>query len=254
MFSPCRNTNCLLVMMIRITIPKKFAATKSFIRAAGERIMCHEMPYPDKLLHSINDSPAYLCMVGWEGTQILEKATEAQLCDMLARSALGDQLAFAEIVRQHQGMVFSLACHFLRDRWLAEELAQEVFLNLHQNLSAIKSPAHLTFWLRKVTCHRSIDAVRRQKVRPQVSLDDVPEPTAAADESDFMLSETLRRVVDTLPEKARMVIILRYQEDLEPAEISKVLAMPVNTVKSHLRRSLSMLRDKLSRQLGEVQV
>jgi RNA polymerase sigma-70 factor (ECF subfamily) len=49
-----------------------------------------------------------------------------------------------------------------------------------------------------------------------------------------------------------MVVILRYQEDLEPAEIAKVLDMPVNTVKSHLRRSLSILRDKLSRTLGEV--
>ncbi|HEY7912112.1 MAG TPA: sigma-70 family RNA polymerase sigma factor [Blastocatellia bacterium] len=172
----------------------------------------------------------------------------------MARSALGDQAAFAEIVRQHQGMVFSLALHFLRDRALAEELAQEVFLNLHQNLSAIKSPAHLTFWLRKVTCHRSIDLTRRQKVRPQVSLEDVPEPAASSVENDFMLSETLRRVVNTLPEKARMVVILRYQEDLDPAEIAKVLDMPVNTVKSHLRRSLVMLREKLSRQLGEVQV
>jgi RNA polymerase sigma-70 factor (ECF subfamily) len=148
-------------------------------------------------------------------------------------------------------MVFSLAYHFLRDRWLAEELAQEVFLNLHQNLSAIKSPAHLMFWLRKVTAHRSIDQTRRQKVRPQVSLEDVPEPAAHHVEEDFMLSETLRRLVETLPEKARMVIILRYQEDLEPAEISKVLDMPVNTVKSHLRRSLALLRDKLSRSLGE---
>ena len=193
-------------------------------------------------------------MVGWEGTYTLEKATEAQLEQALARSALGDQLAFAEIVRQHQGMVFSLACHFLRDRWLAEELAQEVFLNLHQNLSAIKSPAHLTFWLRKVTSHRCIDQTRRQKVRPQVSLDDVPEPVAETSEGDFMLSDMLRRVVDTLPEKARMVVVLRYQEDLEPAEIASVLDMPVNTVKSHLRRSLTLLRDKLSRSLGEVQV
>ena len=193
-------------------------------------------------------------MVGWEGTYILEKATEAQLEQTLARSVLGDQLAFAEIVHQHQGMVFSLACHFLRDRWLAEELAQEVFLNLHENLSAIKSPAHLMFWLRKVTSHRCIDQTRRQKARPQVALDDVPEPVARTEENDFMLSETLRRVVDTLPEKARMVVILRYQEDLEPAEIAKVLEMPVNTVKSHLRRSLSILRDKLSRSLGEVQV
>jgi RNA polymerase sigma-70 factor (ECF subfamily) len=193
-------------------------------------------------------------MVGWEGTIALENGRTAGPEDTLARSALGDQAAFAEIVRQHQGMVFSLALHFLRDRALAEELAQEVFLNLHQNLSAIKSPAHLTFWLRKVTCHRSIDLTRRQKVRPQVSLDDVPEPAASSVENDFMLSETLRRVVNTLPEKARMVVILRYQEDLDPAEIAKVLDMPVNTVKSHLRRSLVMLREKLSRQLGEVQV
>lgn len=193
-------------------------------------------------------------MVGWEGTIALENGRTAGPEDTLARSALGDQAAFAEIVRQHQGMVFSLALHFLRDRALAEELAQEVFLNLHQNLSAIKSPAHLTFWLRKVTCHRSIDLTRRQKVRPQVSLEDVPEPAASSVENDFMLSETLRRVVNTLPEKARMVVILRYQEDLDPAEIAKVLDMPVNTVKSHLRRSLVMLREKLSRQLGEVQV
>jgi RNA polymerase sigma-70 factor, ECF subfamily len=61
-------------------------------------------------------------------------------------------------------------------------------------------------------------------------------------------------MVDTLPEKARMVVILRYQEDLEPGEIAKTLGMPLNTVKSHLRRSLAMLRDKLSRTLGEVQV
>ncbi len=195
-----------------------------------------------------------MCMVGWEGTIALESERTAGLDDTLARSALGDQTAFADIVRQHQGMVFSLALHFLRDRALAEELAQEVFLNLHQNLSAIKSPAHLTFWLRKVTSHRCIDMTRRQKVRPQVSLDDVPEPAASSTENDFMLSDMLRRVVNTLPEKARLVVVLRYQEDLEPAEIAKVLDMPVNTVKSHLRRSLTILREKLSRQLGEVQV
>jgi RNA polymerase sigma-70 factor, ECF subfamily len=191
-------------------------------------------------------------MVGWEGTIVLNKATAARLDDRIERSALGDQFAFEEIVRQHQGMVFSMACHFLRDRSLAEELSQEVFLNLHQNLHSIKSPEHLTFWLRKVTSHRCIDQSRRQKVRPQVSLEEVPEPAVDARENDLFLSEMLRRVVDTLPEKARMVVILRYQEDLDPAEIANVLDMPLNTVKSHLRRSLTVLRDKLSRTLGEV--
>ena len=193
-------------------------------------------------------------MVGWEGTIALDNATAAGLGDTLERSALGDQYAFEEIVRQHQGMVFSMACHFLRDRSLAEELAQEVFLNLHQNLNSIKSPEHLVFWLRKVTSHRCIDQSRRQKVRPQVSLEDVPEPAINASENDLFLSEMLRRVVDTLPEKARLVVILRYQEDLDPGEIASVLEMPLNTVKSHLRRSLSILRDKLSRTLGEVTI
>ena len=184
----------------------------------------------------------------------MNNATGARLDETLDRPALGDQLVFEQIVRQHQGMVFSLACHYLRDRSLAEELAQEVFLNLHQNLHTIKSPEHLTFWLRKVTSHRCIDQTRRQKVRPQVSLEDVAEPVAKSTENDLLLSELLRRVVDTLPEKARMVVILRYQEDLDPSEIASVLDMPLNTVKSHLRRSLSILRDKLSRTLGEVTI
>src|SRR6266513_2951863 len=188
-------------------------------------------------------------MVGWEGTITLDKATGARLDESLESSALSDELAFEQIVRQHQGMDFSMACHFLRDRSLAEELAQEVFLNLHQNLHSIKSPEHLTFWLRKVTSHRCIDQVRRQKVRPQVSLEDVAEPMSPmpdASENDLFLSEMLRRVVETLPEKAKLVVILRYQEDLDPGEIASVLDMPLNTVKSHLRRSLSSLRDKLS--------
>ncbi|HXG68075.1 MAG TPA: RNA polymerase sigma factor [Blastocatellia bacterium] len=182
-------------------------------------------------------------------TETVDRADER-----LAGAVGGDQAAFAEIVREHQAMVFSLALHFLRDRWLAEELAQEVFLLLHQNLSAIESPAHLTFWLRKVTTHRCIDQTRRRKLRPQLRLEDVPEPVALPAEGDPMLSRALARVVATLPEKPRMVVILRYQEDLEPAEISRVLDMPVNTVKSHLRRSLATLREKLSRSFGEVQV
>jgi len=174
--------------------------------------------------------------------------------EILARSIKGDQSAFAEIVRQHQAMVFSLAYHFLHDRSLAEELAQEVFLHLYRNLSAIESPAHLKFWLRKVTSHRCIDEARRKSVRPQLSLDEVSEPIASAQESDPVLAQTLRKFVASLPEKMRMVVTLRYQEDLEPAEIAEILDLPVNTVKSHLRRALAILREKITRCFGEVNV
>jgi RNA polymerase sigma-70 factor (ECF subfamily) len=158
---------------------------------------------------------------------------------------------FAQIVRRHQSMVFSIAQHFLADRPAAEELAQDVFLQLHANLSTLKSEAHIMFWLRKVTAHRCIDYKRRRKP-PQLSLDDAPEPVAPMQSADPFLARKLRDLVASLPEKPRMVMILRYQEDMGPEDIAEVLAMPLPTVKSHLQRSLAMLREKVTRAIGEV--
>jgi RNA polymerase sigma-70 factor (ECF subfamily) len=172
--------------------------------------------------------------------------------DRLARSAKGDPAAFADLVREHQSMVFSIAYHFLRDRAVAEELSQEVFLHLHKNLKAIQSPIHLTHWLRKVTSHRCVDQARRLKLRPRVSLTDYlersPEPAAEFHMADPLLSVALRRLIARLPERSRMIVILRYQEDLDPAEIAEILDIPLGTVKSNLHRSLALLRGKLERE------
>ena len=184
----------------------------------------------------------------------MSKAAEQVMEESLARCAAGDRSAFAEIVREHQAMVYSLALHFLRRPSLAEDLAQEVFLELYRNLGSITSGEHLRLWLRKVACHRSIDRVRRRQPNRTVSLDDVPEPAAAAEERDPLLEDRLWRLVASLPEKPRMVLILRYQEDLELREIAEVLEMPVNTVKSSLERALALLREKLARTMGGVKV
>lgn len=162
-----------------------------------------------------------------------------------------DDHSFAEIVRCHQSMVYSIALHFLSDSASVEELAQDVFLQLHANLGKLRSGDHIKFWLRKVTGHRCIDYRRRRNL-PQVSLDDVPEPAAPGRPGDPLLSGKLRRFVASLPEKARLVVILRYQEDMDAAEIAETLDMPLATVKSHLQRSLALLREKLTRAVGEV--
>jgi len=160
---------------------------------------------------------------------------------------------FAEIVRRHQSAVFSIALRFLADRSAAEELAQDVFLQLHANLSTLKSEDHMKFWLRKVTAHRCIDYKRRRKPL-QVSLDEAPEPAAPVHSSDPLLERKLQQLVASLPEKPRLVVILRYQEDMHPEDIADVLAMPLATVKSHLQRSLAMLREKVTRAMGEVTI
>ena len=159
---------------------------------------------------------------------------------------------FAGVLRTHQAMVFSLAYHFLRDRTAAEEVAQDVFLELHRHWNELGSDEHVKFWLRRVASNRCIDQARRRKYHPIVALDDVPEPAAPGEPSDFLLNQKLRELMAALPEKPRMVMVLRYQEELMPEEIATVLGMPVRTVKSHLQRSLAMLREKASRSLGDV--
>lgn len=159
---------------------------------------------------------------------------------------------FAGLVRQHQAMVFSIAYAFLQDRAAAEEVAQDVFLALHRSLDTLESPRHVVNWLRRVTAHRSID--RQRRFRPLWALEDIREPAAPEPSGDPMLAEALRQLIGTLPDHPRLVMILRYQEDMEASEIGEILEMPLGTVKAHIHRSLKLLREKLSRRFGEISI
>ena len=187
--------------------------------------------------------------------QILDQSegdNDSRLKLALKSAAQGDSAAFAELVREHQAMVFSIAYHYVQDRSLAEDLAQEVFLELYQSLDRIQSPAHLTFWLRRVTANRCIDQGRKKLRRRELALEETPEPASTEATVDPLLLERLQQSLAVLPEKQRMVVILRFQEGLGPAEIAEALEMPVNTVKSTLHRSLEELRKSLTRKLREV--
>src|SRR5215472_10654999 len=170
---------------------------------------------------------------------------------ILRRAATGDAAAFEAIVREHQSMVFSLASYFLHDPGRAEEIAQEAFLRLYQNLGRIESPEHLMQWLRQVTWRCAIDESRRGAHQTSVPLEEVAEPAAEDHTADLLVNERLRALVASLPPRARMMVILRFQEDLSLAEIAEAMSVPVNTVKSGLSRALGVLRDKLTRVLGE---
>ena len=155
--------------------------------------------------------------------------------------------SFGALVDRHQSMVFSMAYSFLRNRASAEELAQDVFLELHRNLGRLESPDHIVHWLRRVTAHRAIDRQRSFRFwAPLAAL--LPEPAVqASSEADPWLTETLAQLIAALPPKQKMVVILRFQEDLDVAEIARTLDIPERKVRSHLQWSLALLREKLAR-------
>ncbi len=173
----------------------------------------------------------------------LERETDDERILVLARE--NDQAAFAVIVQRYQAMVFSIGYHFLGNAALAEEIAQDVFLDLYRNLRKIESASHLQAWLRRSAIHRCIDQSRSSAYRQEIALDSISEPGQEEQRRDTMADESVQRHLSRLSETQRAVLILRYQEDLEPAEIAKLLQMPVNTVKSYLQRGLKLLRQKM---------
>jgi RNA polymerase sigma-70 factor (ECF subfamily) len=149
---------------------------------------------------------------------------------------------FEQVVREHQAWVFSLALRFLRDRGQAEEVAQDVFIRLYQHGGEIESAEHLRHWLRQVTVRRAVDVWRARRRRPELVLLEAPVPCRAPSPGDVLLQAQLRELVGRLPAASRLVMVLRYQEGLQPREIARTLSIPVNTVKSRINRSVSWLR------------
>jgi RNA polymerase sigma-70 factor (ECF subfamily) len=164
---------------------------------------------------------------------------------LLERARAGDAGAFAELVRTHQRSVFSIGWRMLNRRDAAEDLAQDVFLQLYRKLDHIESLEHLGFWLRRVAANLAIDWLRRLPHMGTQPLEAGAEIAAPQREEDPFMSRELDKLLGELTPSARAVMLLRYQEDLDVAEVGAALDMPVNTVKSHIKRSLTQLRSRM---------
>ncbi len=164
---------------------------------------------------------------------------------LLLRARAGNAQAFTSLVEAHQGTVFSIAYRMLNHRAQAEDLAQDVFLQLYRKLDTIESLEHLGFWLRRVASNLAIDWLRRVPYTRTQPLDEGANVAAAEVDDDPLMSRELMRLLGELTPAARAVMLLRYQEDRDVAEIAAALDMPVNTVKSHIKRSLTALRSRM---------
>ncbi len=153
-------------------------------------------------------------------------------------------------------MVYSIALRMVGDRGAAEEIAQDVFLALHASLAELQSSDHVLFWLRRVAVHRSTDHLRKRRLRPEsgaVEWSEEHSPAPAPERRPAEIDVRLESMVQSLPPPLRSALVLRYQEDLGPAEIAALLDLPLATVKSDLRRALEMLRRKAGAALKEYQ-
>ena len=154
--------------------------------------------------------------------------------------------SFIDIVSAHQRMVYSIALRVTGDAGVAEEVTQDVFWELFRSAETIRNEEHVRPWLRRVSVHRATDAVRKRQRQPESGAEEWIEAYTNSPDSPLSLEAQARidELLESLPESMRTAVILRYQEDLTPTEIADILAQPLQTVKSNLKRGLQLLRRK----------
>jgi RNA polymerase sigma-70 factor (ECF subfamily) len=162
-----------------------------------------------------------------------------------------EAVEFRRLVETHQRMVFSLALRVTGEYGTAEEVAQDAFLELYRAVDTLESEEHVRFWLRRVTVHRATDALRRRAVRPEAAAEAWMEEAHGLDAVEGVgagmnaaMVARLEELLQGLPETMRVAVVLRYQEEMSPDEMAKLLGQPVATVKSNLQRGLQLLRRK----------
>lgn len=185
---------------------------------------------------------------------------EARLAKL---SRNGDRQAFEELVDMYKDKIYHLGYRMLGNSGEAEDVVQDTFLRVYTNLDRYDENQKFSTWIYRIATNLCIDRLRKRK--PSYSLDaEMPDGEGAdwysmlpADqetpEEETLLSETqhqIRKAIDTLPEKYKSVVILRYLHDLSLQEIGDVLKMPVTTVKTRVHRGREFLRKKLEPEFG----
>jgi RNA polymerase sigma-70 factor (ECF subfamily) len=171
--------------------------------------------------------------------------TEAS-ADIALVSALraGDQNAMGLLYDRYSSLVYSVALRVLGDTGAAEDVLQEVFMQLWRNPGVFDSSrGNLGAWLAVIARNRAIDALRKR--RPETDIADVVvsvEPDMAGDAERARAMEKVRGVLGTMPAAQRSALEMAYFEGLTHSEIAAKTGEPLGTIKTRIRTGLLALR------------
>ncbi|HSU93396.1 MAG TPA: sigma-70 family RNA polymerase sigma factor [Gemmatimonadaceae bacterium] len=182
--------------------------------------------------------------------------------DVAALAKEGREPAFRELVRRYERPVFSLIFRMVRDRELAEDLAQDTFIKVLNNIDRYRPEFKLSSWLFKIANNVTIDHLRKRQLAT-VSLDGSPHAQTAAEAQATSLEvesrgetaleaiesrelgSAIERAIGKLRPEYRSCILLRHVEGRSYEEIAATLDLPLGTVKTYIHRARHELREAL---------
>ena len=169
---------------------------------------------------------------------------------LVGQAAGGDRAAFAELVDRYRDAVCGVAFHCLGNVDDAQDVAQEAFVHAYLHMGRLREPGKFGPWLRRIAVNACQDALRRR--RPAGPTSGSHDPTV--EQADAATSETedrmaarimVREALGRLSDPLRLTVTLSYIDGYSHAEVADFLEIPVNTVRSRLRRAKAQLREEM---------
>ena len=167
---------------------------------------------------------------------------------LVARVRAGDQQALSELYDRYSGVVYGVALRILQDTGTAEDILQDVFLQLWRRPDVFDSSrGSLTAWLAVIARHRSIDRLRRR--RPETDIEDcvIAGGDDPRDETErALVIEKVRVVMNEMGAEQRTAMEMAFFQGLTHTEIAEKTGQPLGTIKTRIRSGLQLLRARLA--------
>lgn len=163
---------------------------------------------------------------------------------LVALAQHGDEDAFTELVKRRQASVRQLMYRLSGDLSLADDLAQQAFIKLWQNITALRDVSRFPGWFKKLAVNTWLSHARRNDLLAEADGDSLE--SASTRFRDPSLVDDLERALATLAPAPRSCLVLAYLEGMTNEEISASMNLPLGTVKSHIRRGSERLRKALA--------
>ena len=168
---------------------------------------------------------------------------------LITRTLSGDSAAYGELVRRFEDMAYGYAYSVLGDFHLAQDAAQEAFVEAHAKLADLRVAAAFPGWLRRIVLKHCDRLIRKKRV-PTVPLASAAELGSGAPGADTVLAaremqEEVLRLVSALPEQERLAITLFHLGEHSLREVAEFLEVPVTTVKNRLHSSRKKLKEQM---------
>ena len=184
------------------------------------------------------------------GAKLALTSTDAEL---VQRCVEGDQQAWAEIVRQYSRRIYNLAYRFTLSHSAAEDLTQEVFIQLFRKIGSFRGESAFTTWLHRLTVNHVLMHFRKRGVRLEKTTEEgeIGEIQdflqAGAERPRFVDRIALDKAISELPPGYRTVFVLHDVEGFEHEEVANMLGVSVGTSKSQLHKARMRLRELLNK-------